>query len=112
MDVYDVADLAVRAGGEYVLGSRELRTHACYLVYGILRPGEKCRKLLPGKGHEEIVCIVRGNVLMRGTDGAFSMGPGQVFHLRGEETFTADNEGKEDAVYVISGGHSEVHRHQ
>ena len=109
MNIYDVSDLALNSGGEYVLGSEDLKTHACYLIYGVLNPDENGRLIKPGKGHEEIVCLIRGEVLLRGDNKTIRLKGGQAFHLRGEETFYMDNNGNEKAVYVISGGHSGEH---
>jgi glyoxylate utilization-related uncharacterized protein len=111
MKIYNVLDLALKHNGEYVLGSADLHTHACYFIYGVLNPGEKGRPIKPGKGHEEIIFLVQGEVFIRGDTGTFSLKQGQAFYLKGEETYLMDNNGKGDAVYVISGGHSEGHLH-
>ena len=50
MNVYNVSGLALKNEGEYVLGSSDLKTHACYLVYGVLKLNEKERLIKPGKG--------------------------------------------------------------
>jgi glyoxylate utilization-related uncharacterized protein len=111
MKIFDIIDLALKNGGEYVLGAADLHTHACYLIYGVLRLREKGRVISPGKGHEEIICLIQGEVLLHGDDKPVSLRPGQSFYLKGEEKYLMDNEGKSDAVYVISGGHSEAHSH-
>ena len=51
---FPVQKWAIEAGGEHVLGLKDLGTHACYLIYGELAPGEAGRKVCPGAGHEEI----------------------------------------------------------
>lgn len=111
MNIYNVLDLALNNKGEYVLGSADLKSHACYLVYGILKSGETGRTIKHGKGHEEIICLVQGEVLLRGEAESFNLKQGQAFHLKGEEAFFMDNNENSDAVYVISGGHSEGHHH-
>ena len=50
MNVYDVSGLALKNKGEYVLGSSDLKTHACYLIYGVLKLNEKERLIKAGKG--------------------------------------------------------------
>ena len=40
MKIFGVAE-NVQDSGEYILGSRETGSHACYLIYGALKPGEK-----------------------------------------------------------------------
>ncbi len=91
--------------GEYVLGSRQTGSHACYLIYGVLKPGEPKRELKPGRGHEEIVLAVDGDLQCFG---AFSgiLKQGQALHLREEDSVFIQNEGIARAVYVVSGGHS------
>lgn len=111
MDIFNVIDLAEKNGGEYVLGSADLHTHACYLIYGVLRENEKGRVISPGRGHEEIICLVEGEVLVYREEETYSLKTGQTFHLKGETKYIMDNKGKDKAVYVISGGHSENHSH-
>ncbi|MHB8881244.1 MAG: cupin domain-containing protein [Thermodesulfovibrionales bacterium] len=111
MKQYDLSEEAGKKGGEAILGSEQLHTHACYLVYGTLGPGEKGRKVSPGKGHEEIFCLVAGLVEMTRAGQRLRFVPGQAFHLRGEESWSMDNAGETEAVYVLAGGHSEAHEH-
>lgn len=111
MRTYNVSDLAQNNECEYVLGSTDLKTHACYLVYGVLKLDEKERLIKAGKGHEEIVCLISGEVLLKGDKETFNLKQGQAFHIKGDETYLMDNAGSVDAVYVIAGGHSEAHGH-
>jgi uncharacterized cupin superfamily protein len=111
MNLYDMRELAEKNGGEYVLGSADLHTHACYCIYGFLNPDEKGRLIRPGKGHEEIICLISGEIILRGDQETFVLKEGQAFHLSGEETYHMDNNRNDKAVYVISGGHSEGHEH-
>jgi len=104
MKIYDVAGNA-GASGEHVLGYDETGSHACYLVYGVLKAGEKGRVLKPGHGHEEIILVVKGEVTLTGQ----CMGTvkqGQAIHLKGDESCVAENRSDSEAVYVIAGGHS------
>jgi len=111
MKLYNVSDLALNNKGEYVLGSADLHTHACYFIYGVLKKGEKERLIKPGKGHEEIICLVHGEVVLRRESETFNLKPGQAVYLKGDGEFFMDNKGRGDAIYVISGGHSEGHHH-
>ncbi len=111
MKIYEVVNFALQNQGEYVLGSKELNTHACYLVYGVLRQGEKERLIKPGEGHEEILCLVQGEVVLRDGSSSFNLKQGQALHVKGIETFLMDNAGNADAVYFIAGGHAERHGH-
>lgn len=110
MNIYNISELTSKNNGEYILGSADLHTHACYLIYGILRPFEKGRLIKPGKGHEEIVCLIKGEVVLCGEE-TFSLKQGQAFHIKGDETYLMDNNAETEAVYVIAGGHSERHSH-
>ncbi len=111
MKIYDVSELALMSNGEYVLGLADLNTHACYFIYGILKPSERGRVIKPGKGHEEIVCLIDGEVFLQGDTETFSLKQGQAFYLNGEETYLMDNLTDKNALYVIAGGHSEGHYH-
>lgn len=104
MKIFNVGS-RVHDSGEYVLGSRETGSHACYLIYGVLKPGESGRELKPGPGHEEIVLALTGDLSLSGCfTGALKQG--QALHLRDDEACTAANHGSTAVVYVIAGGHS------
>jgi len=97
-------------GGEVVLGHKDTGSQACYMIYGRLKPGEKGRLLKPGKGHEEIVLAVKGDMNVTGFYEG-KLPEGSAFHLAGEKECYLENAGGTDAVYVIAGGHSEGGHH-
>ncbi len=107
--VFKVSEL-LKGSGEYILGAEQTGSHGCYLIYGVMGPGEKGRLLKPGRGHEEIVFAVRGEF---GISGEYTgrLREGEAIHLRGEETCLMDNLGPSEAVYIIAGGHSEGGHH-
>ncbi len=96
--------------GEAVFGHKDTGSHACYMIYGRLGPGEKGRLFKPGKGHEEIVLAVKGNINVAGFYEG-KLAEGSAFHLAGENECFLENRGATDAVYVIAGGHSEAGHH-
>jgi hypothetical protein len=104
MRVFDVMD-RISGPGEKLLGADATGSHACYLIYGVLGPGEAGRELRPGRGHEEIVLAVRGDLRLTGSV-AVTVKQGQAVHLLGGESCLAANPSAEDVVYVIAGGHS------
>jgi uncharacterized cupin superfamily protein len=109
---YDCLMRAKAEGGETVLGSQELETQDCYLIYGIVEPGQKGRVLNPGPGHEEIICLVAGVATLVGPDGPQDLKLGEAFYLKGDVTYTLENHQKMPAVFVAAGGHSgEGHQH-
>jgi uncharacterized cupin superfamily protein len=109
---YDCLMRAKAEGGETVLGSQELKTQDCYLIYGIVEPGQKGRVLNPGTGHEEIICLVAGVATLVGPDGPQDLKLGEAFYLKGDVAYTLENHQKMPAVYVAAGGHSpEGHQH-
>src|SRR5512143_2946702 len=99
MKLFGVAE-KVQDSGEYILGVRETGSHACYLVYGVLKPGH---------GHEEIVLALIGDLRLTGHPTGM-LKQGQALHLTGEESVIVENPGNSQAFYVIAGGHS-GHRH-
>ena len=109
MKTFDVSG-NLCGSGEYILGSAATGSHACYLVYGVLQPGEQGRELSPGAGHEELVLAVQGDIDLQG---AFTgtLRQGKAIHLAGEERVTAGNSSAEPSVYVIAGGHSGTGHH-
>lgn len=92
-------------GGEQILGSQDTGSHACYMVYGVMKPGETGRRIRPGSGHEELVLAVAGDFLVTGRY-AGELKEGAAFHLIGDETCFLENPGAAEAVYVLAGGHS------
>ncbi|MEK6744444.1 MAG: hypothetical protein AABZ15_12575 [Nitrospirota bacterium] len=109
MSTFDVAS-KVSLSGEYILGADQTGSHGCYLIYGVLKAGEGGRELRPGKGHEEIVLVLRGDLFVRGHY-AGPLKEGQALHLRDDENCLLDNPGDGESLYVIAGGHSEGGRH-
>jgi uncharacterized cupin superfamily protein len=106
MQVHDVCG-KVAGSGEYVLGSEATGSHACYLIYGVLKPGEGGRVLKPGAGHEELILCLSGELRLIGPEDRV-LRPGQALHLQGDEVCIAENRSAEDAVYVAAGGHAGV----
>lgn len=106
MKAFDLQKLAQSEGGEYVLGAKDLHTRACYLIYGLLSPGEGDRLVKPGAGHEEILCAVSGPLLMHTRMGDILLELGHAVHIREDDSFLISNPGDGPVVYVISGGKS------
>ncbi|MEJ2313922.1 MAG: hypothetical protein P8Y85_03925 [Nitrospirota bacterium] len=111
MKTFDLRTKALEEGGEYVLGVKDTGSHACYMIYGVLRPGEEGRLVKPGAGHEELVLAQRGDLAVTGGKLSFTLGEGTAFHIRGEEECFLSNPSAEEAVYVVSGGHSSGEGH-
>lgn len=100
----------ISENGECILGSNETGSHACYMIYGILKPGQKGRLIKPGKGHEEIVLAAKGDIVLSGCYSGI-LKEGSAFHITGEHECSLMNDNASEAVYVISGGHSENSHH-
>lgn len=109
MTVFDVKG-KVGDSGEYILGSEDTGSHACYLIYGAMKPSEKGRELKPGRGHEELFLAVRSDFILTGHFSG-TIKEGQAVHLKGEETCWVENAADVEGIYVISGGHSEAGHH-
>lgn len=106
MKTFDLRKKALEEGGEYILGVKDTGSHACYMIYGVLKPGEEGRLIKPGAGHEELVLAQKGDL---GVAGKLSgtLREGMAFHIRGDDECFLSNPSSEEAVYVVSGGHSE-----
>ncbi|MBI5848571.1 MAG: hypothetical protein HZB31_11630 [Nitrospirae bacterium] len=110
MKKIDLKAMAEKQNNEYVFGSADTGSHACYLIYGRLLPGEKGRQITPGVGHEEMLLAACGNFSVTGAfEGIIE--EGSAIHLSGEQTCYLENKGASEAVYVIAGGHSEQSHH-
>ncbi|MCS7215819.1 MAG: hypothetical protein RMI30_00960 [Thermodesulfovibrio sp.] len=88
--------------GEYIIGSENTGSHACYMIYGVIKPKDKPRLIKPGKGHEEIVLILKGLVKVEDK----ILESGDSFHIVEEESCFIENVSDTEVVYLISGGHS------
>ena len=112
MRIFEVKNKAIHSEkGEFLLGFRETGSHACYLIYGVLKSKEKSRLVNPGPGHEEIVLAMKGDLEVKGYYSG-RLKEGFAFHLDGEQECFLENPGESDAAYIIAGGHSEAARHK
>ncbi|MCF8032925.1 MAG: hypothetical protein K9K66_07930 [Desulfarculaceae bacterium] len=109
--IWDLEGRVRREGGETILGLKDLDTHACYLLFGVLDPGGAPRVLKPGDGHEEIILAIGGTIGLNGPDGQITLRPGQAVYLKGEETWSAECIGEAEARYVAAGGHTPGQEH-
>jgi hypothetical protein len=111
MKIFEVKKRALNSEtGEFLLGFRETGSHACYMIYGVLKPEEKARWVKPGPGHEEIILAMKGNLEVTGYY-AGSLKEGTAFQIKGKEECLLENRGDSDAVYIIAGGHSKADGH-
>jgi hypothetical protein len=112
MNTVDLKNHALTSeSGEFIFGSEHTGSHACYMIYGILKPGQDKRVITPGNGHEEIILAVKGNFEI---SGRFSgeLRDGCAFHITGQDTIYLQNTDTTDSCYVIAGGHSQDgHQH-
>jgi hypothetical protein len=112
MNTFDLIKHALSSdSGESVFGLEHTGSHACYMIYGVLKPGQDKRVITPGRGHEEMILAVKGNFEI---SGRFSgqLREGCAFHVAGQDTVYLQNTDTTDACYVIAGGHSQdAHYH-
>ncbi len=111
MKAFEIDKLAREQGGEYVLGMKDLHTHACYMVYGVLKPGETDRLVKPGEGHEEILVPVTGPVQVTAEKGNYVIEQGNAVHIKEDESFFISNKTNQTVIYVLAGGHCREHHH-
>ncbi len=110
MRTFDIATLATTQGGEYVLGMKDLETHACYMIYGIMQPGEGQRLVTPGDAHEEILCAVDGDLVIQSEKGEFALRRGHAVHIKEDASFFLMNPSTDKTViYIAAGGHCRPH---
>ncbi len=109
MNIFEVTK-NIEGSGEYILGAKQTGSHACYMIYGVMKPGEKGRELKAGKGHEELFLAAKGDFRITGQyEGHIK--EGQAIHLKGEYTCLLENISDSESVYIMSGGHSEGGHH-
>ena len=77
MKIFEVIS-RVGESGETVLGAEDTGSHACYLIYGLMKGRERNRRLKPGKGHEEMILAIQGDFRFSGqAEGTLKPGPGR-----------------------------------
>lgn len=104
--MFNIASFAASQGGEYVLGTKDLHSKACYMLYGILKPREADRLIKPGHGREEILCVVEGTVTMHTSKGDVALNQGCAVHIKGDDSFLISNPSETSVIYIIAGGNS------
>jgi mannose-6-phosphate isomerase-like protein (cupin superfamily) len=109
MKSFDLEKAAAAEGGEYVLGMKDLHTHACYMIYGMLEPRQGERLVRPGEGHEEILCAVDGPLILHLDSEDVRLDQGSAVHVKEEESFHISNPADRPVVYIMAGGHSRAH---
>lgn len=111
MRIFEVRNGAIQSkGGEFLVGFQETGSHACYMIYGVLKSSDKGRSVRPGPGHEEIVLAMKGDLEVTGSYSG-GLKEGFALHLAGDQECFLENQGESEAVYIISGGHLEAGRH-
>jgi hypothetical protein len=96
--------------GEYIFGFEDTGSHACYMIYGFLKPKEKGRLVKPGTGHEEIILSLEGDLEVTGYYSG-TLKEGSAMYIEGEHECFLENPAEHPAVYIIAGGHSEGSHH-
>lgn len=96
--------------GEYILGSEDTGSHACYMIKGFLKPGDSKRLIKPGKGHEEIVLVMKGDIEVSGHYSG-TIKEGCAFHIAGDDECFLENKNEHEVIYIVAGGHSEGGHH-
>ena len=104
MKLFDLELLASTQGGEYVLGAKDLHSHACYLTYGVLKGGEGDRLVKAGPAYEEILCAVGGPLVMHTARGKVTLPRGHAVHVKEDDSFLISNPSNEPVSYVTAGG--------
>jgi hypothetical protein len=111
MKTFDLKNNAIHSERrESLLGFRDTGSHACYMIYGVLKPKEQGRQIKPGPGHEEIVLAMNGDLEVTG----FYSGrikEGSAFLIQDNQECFLENKGESNVIYVIAGGHLEAGGH-
>jgi hypothetical protein len=111
MRIFEVKNKCIHSTKrECLLGFRETGSHACYMIYGILKSKEKARSVKPGPGHEEIILAAKGDLEVTGFYSG-DLKEGAALYLEGEKECFLENKGESDALYIIAGGHTEASHH-
>jgi mannose-6-phosphate isomerase-like protein (cupin superfamily) len=87
---------------EYVVGPKQTASRGTYLILGEMEEGE-VKRLGPGEGHEEILTVQSGRVLIRSSGEEQELGEGEAVYIGPE--FEGEIEAREEVRYYSAGGH-------
>ncbi|MDP2688488.1 MAG: hypothetical protein Q8P48_00105 [Deltaproteobacteria bacterium] len=105
MKIYNLPRLAETSpNGEYRLGPAEADTGSVYILYGRLRPGEADHKLALPEGHEEIICVIKGEITVSCGKKSFTVSAGEAFNPGPAKTLSLDNAAEGEAIYISARG--------
>lgn len=82
-----------------------------YLGLCFLEPGEVKRKVGPGKGHEELLYLMNGQIQVNTKDKEINLNEGEVFFIPNGLKVFLKNLTEERSYFVIAGGHTKHHKH-
>lgn len=82
-----------------------------YIGQGYLEPNESDKKIGPGRGHEEILYIMNGNVKVELKGEEHVLSEGEVIFIPEGLKATITNLNNERIYYIIAGGHPKPHKH-
>lgn len=82
-----------------------------YLGLGYLEPGESGRKARPGRGHEELLYLINGQVQIDYKDEQIILNEGEVFFIPDGSKVNLKNMKEDRCYFIIAGGHTKHHSH-
>ena len=82
-----------------------------YLGLCYLEPGETGRKAGPGKGHEEILYLLKGQIQIEEEDKEISLNEGDAYFIPEGSYVSLKNLTKNKIYLIIAGGHPKPHKH-
>ena len=81
-----------------------------YLGLGFLEP-EETRKEGPGKGHEEILYLLEGQVRIQIKDEELILNEGEAYYISDGQKVTLTNLASKRSYFVMAGGHTKKSHH-
>jgi mannose-6-phosphate isomerase-like protein (cupin superfamily) len=82
-----------------------------YLGLCFLEPGESKRKVGPGKGHEEILYLMEGQIQISINNNEILLNQGEIFFIPDGSKALLKNLTKNSVQFIIAGGHTKHHSH-
>lgn len=105
MKIYNLHRLADSSpDGAYLLGPKELHSETVELLYGRLRPKETGHSHATPAGVEEIICVIKGSMLVNHAKSAFTVCTGEAFLSKERTGLTFANPGDSETIYISAIG--------
>ena len=82
-----------------------------YLGTCFLEPNEKNRKVGPGRGHEELLYLLKGQIKITLKEEDIILNGGEIYFIPDGNKVVLENLTEKRIYFFVAGGHTKIHSH-